>query len=188
MFISKQNETPQHHAWANMVADVPNGGTLSVSELTQKTLAEGTPVGKGEDGLWHVIKTASVSATASSDATTYVVAKGHNLKVGDVVMLKTNSKAYAITAIATNADNTANDDITLGTTLGAAKAGDVLVLASKAGASGSAPFIKPVGLTAYSIDVVPNATIGIGLIGTIHADKIQPLGDLESVFSTIKFI
>lgn len=184
-FIRRTSDIKQHHAITKILLDVPNGGTIAISELTQNTLAEGLPVSLGADGLYHVVKTATISTSADSDATTYVVEKGHNLKVGDVVMFKTGGKAYAITAIATNSTNSTNDDITIGTTLGAAKAGDVLIEASKAGASGSDFKYKPTGLLAYSIDVKPNATIGIMVAGQIYQSKCQNLGAVAGALPLI---
>ena len=80
--------------------------------------------------------------------------QGHNFKVGDVLMLAPGGAAYAITAIATNSGDGSKDDLTVGTTLGvAAKAGDSLYLAAKAGASGAAFKYTPVALVGESYDV-----------------------------------
>lgn len=176
-FIQRKKEKKQMHAFHKILLDIPNGGALCIEDLTQSTLDEGVPVGfSNADGLYHVIKSAAIAATAGTDATTYVVEKGHNFKVGDVVMLKTSSKAYAITAISTNGANANTDNIEVGTSLGAAAIGDVLLHASKAGASGSDFKYKPVGLTYYSTDVYPNVTIGIATAGQIWQSKCPLLG------------
>lgn len=186
MEIRKIKDVKQHHAITKILLDIPNGGTLAIADLTQHTLAEGIPVGfSNADGLYHVIKTATIATKSASDATTYVVEKGHNFKVGDIVMLKASSKAYEITAIATNATSAKNDDITLGTSLGVANVGDVLILADKSGASNSDYKYKPVGLTSYAINVVPNATIGIMVSGQIYQSKCQPLGAVVSALPLI---
>lgn len=101
--------------------------------LRRKFCTKVRPVGKDENGLYHVVKVAVLTDDATNSATTYTVKKGHNFKVGDVLMLAPGGAAYAITAIATNSGDGSKDDLTVGTTLGvAAKAGDSLYLAAEA--------------------------------------------------------
>lgn len=66
------------------------------------------------------MKVAVLADDATNSATTYTVKKGHNFKVGDVLMLASGKAAYAITAIATNSGDATKDDLTVGTTLGVA--------------------------------------------------------------------
>ena len=128
--IDRKKDNRVIRAFTHKVADIPNGITVSADDLTQKVLHEGTPVGKDENGLYHVVKVAVLTDDATNSATTYTVKKGHNFKVGDVLMLAPGGAAYAITAIATNSGDGSKDDLTVGTTLGvAAKAGDSLYLA-----------------------------------------------------------
>ena len=188
--IQTQTGVKRSRAFTHSLADIPGGGCIVVSELTQSTIAEGTPVGKDSNGKWHVVKTAELAANAANDATTYVVKKGHNLKVGDVIMAKTAGKAYAITAIADNVTSAANDDITVGTTLGVAvSAGDVLMQAAAAGASGSAFKYAPLGLVNTSYDVEPNLCVAITTIGQVEAAKIPTLGaTVKGLLPLINFI
>lgn len=131
--IDRKKDNRVIRAFTHKVADIPNGITVSADDLTQKVLHEGTPVGKDENGLYHVVKVAVLTDDATNSATTYTVKKGHNFKVGDVLMLAPGGAAYAITAIATNSGDGSKDDLTVGTTLGvAAKAGDSLYLAAEA--------------------------------------------------------
>lgn len=158
--IDRKKDNRVIRAFTHKLADIPNGITVSAADLTQKVLHEGTPVGKDENGLYHVVKVAVLSADATNTATAYTVKKGHNFKVGDVVMLATGSKAYTITGIATNASDATSDDLTVDTTLGtAAKAGDAIYNAAKAGASGSAFKYEPIALVGESYDVKHLATI-----------------------------
>lgn len=179
-------------AFTHKLADIPNGITVSAADLTQKVLHEGTPVGKDENGLYHVVKVAVLSADATNTATAYTVKKGHNFKVGDVVMLATGSKAYTITEIATNADDATSDDLTVDTTLGtAAKAGDSLYLAAKAGASGSAFKYAPVALVgeSYDVDELSNHIVNAWTIGQIRESNIPPIGaEVKAKLTGIQFI
>ena len=190
--IDRKKDNRVIRAFTHKLADIPNGITVSAADLTQKVLHEGTPVGKDENGLYHVVKVAVLSADATNTATAYTVKKGHNFKVGDVVMLATGSKAYTITVIATNADDTTSDDLTVDTTLGtAAKAGDSLYLAAKAGASGSAFKYAPVALVgeSYDVDELSNHIVNAWTIGQIRESNIPPIGaEVKAKLTGIQFI
>ena len=190
--IDRKKDNRVIRAFTHKVADIPNGITVSAADLTQKVLHEGTPVGKDENGLYHVVKVAVLSADATNTATAYTVKKGHNFKVGDVVMLATGSKAYTITEIATNADDATSDDLTVDTTLGtAAKAGDSLYLAAEAGASGAAFKYAPVALVGESYDVgaLSNHIVNAWTIGQIRESNIPPIGaEVKAKLTGIQFI
>lgn len=190
--IDRKKDNRVIRAFTHKLADIPNGITVSAADLTQKVLHEGTPVGKDENGLYHVVKVAVLSAAATNTATAYTVKKGHNFKVGDVVMLATGSKAYTITVIATNADDTTSDDLTVDTTLGtAAKAGDSLYLAAKAGASGAAFKYAPVALVgeSYDVDALSNHIVNAVTIGQLRESNIPPIGaEVKAKLTGIQFI
>lgn len=177
--IDRKKDNRVIRAFTHKLADIPNGITVSAADLTQKVLHEGTPVGKDENGLYHVVKVAVLSADATTTATAYTVKKGHNFKVGDVVMLATGSKAYTITGIATNASDATSDDLTVDTTLGtAAKAGDAIYNAAKAGASGSAFKYEPIALVgeSYDVEALSNHIVNAWTIGQIRESNIPPVG------------
>ena len=190
--IEKKKDNRVIRAFTHKLADIPNGITVSAADFTQKVLHEGTPVGKDANGLYHIVKVAVLSADATNAATTYPVKKGHNFKVGDAVMLSTGAKAYAITAIATNAADATSDDITVGTTLGAAaKAGDALYHAAKAGASGSAFKFQPVALVgeSYDVEALSNHIVNAVTIGQIRESNIPPIGaEVKAKLTGIQFI
>lgn len=190
--IDRKKDNRVIRAFTHKLADIPNGITVSAADLTQKVLHEGTPVGKDENGLYHVVKVAVLSANATNTATAYTVKKGHNFKVGDVVMLATGSEAYTITEIATNADDATSDDLTVDTTLGrAAKAGDSLYLAAKAGDSGSAFKYAPVALVgeSYDVDELSNHIVNAWTIGQIRESNIPPIGaEVKAKLTGIQFI
>lgn len=189
--IDRKKDNRVIRAFTHKVADIPNGITVSADDLTQKVLHEGTPVGKDENGLYHVVKVAVLTDDATNSATTYTVKKGHNFKVGDVLMLAPGGAAYAITAIATNSDGS-KDDLTVDTTLGvAAKAGDSLYLAAEAGASGAAFKYAPVALVgeSYDVDALSNHIVNAWTIGQIRESNIPPIGaEVKAKLTGIQFI
>lgn len=190
--IDRKKDNRVIRAFTHKLADIPNGITVSAADLTQKVLHEGTPVGKDENGLYHVVKVAVLSADATNTATAYTVKKGHNFKVGDVVMLATGSNAYTITGIATNASDATSDDLTVDTTLGtAAKAGDAIYNAAKAGASGSAFKYEPIALVgeSYDVDELSNHIVNAWTIGQIRESNIPPIGaEVKAKLTGIQFI
>lgn len=98
------------------IADIPGGVTVKTANLGGTALFEGTPIGKGKDGVFEVCKTAQIVSKAEADATTYEVAKGHHFKVGD--RFATDAcNGQTITAI--DKSDATKDIITVGTTLGA---------------------------------------------------------------------
>lgn len=190
--IEKKKDNRVIRAFTHKLADIPNGITVSAADFTQKVLHEGTPVGKDANGLYHVVKVAVLTADATNTATIYTVKKGHNFKVGDVVMLAPGAKAYTITTIATNADNATSDDITVDTTLGAAaKAGAAIYEAAKAGASGSAFKYEPVALVgeSYDVEALGNHIVNAWTIGQIRESNIPAVGaEVKAKLTGIQFI
>ena len=114
--IKRKNDKRVVKCVLHRVADIPGGVTVKVANLGGSALFEGTPLGKGSDGLFEVCKTAQIVTEATATATIYEVAKGHHFKVGD--RFATDScNGQTITAI--DKTDTAKDVITLDTTLGA---------------------------------------------------------------------
>lgn len=189
--ITRKKDTRVVRAFTHKIADIPGGVTVSVAELSQKVLAEGTAIGKDAAGLYHVVKVAVLVATAAADATTYDVAKGHDFKKGDFIMLKEGGKAYAITAI--DASDATKDVITVGTTLGAAAAkGDALYQADAESAATASKFkYAPFALVGESYDVEPgsNLVVNAWTIGQIREANIKPLGAVvKAKLTGIQFI
>ena len=190
--IDRKKDNRVIRAFTHKVADIPNGITDSADDLTHPVLHVGTPVGKEENESYHVVKVAVLTDDATNSATTYTVKKGHNFKVGDVLMLAPGGAAYAITAIATNSGAGSKDDLTGGTTLGgAAKAGDSLYLAAEAGASGAAFKYAPVALVgeSYDVDALSNHIVNAWTIGQIRESNIPPIGaEVKAKLTGIQFI
>lgn len=108
-----------------------------------------------------VVKTAVVHAAAGAAATEIKVGKSHLLKVGDVVAKAEGGTSYAITAIDASSD--AYDVITVGTTLGALAAGDVLFESVEAGADTGAEVNVANGILIHDAYLEEQTTLNIGL-------------------------
>jgi hypothetical protein len=191
LHIDRKKDNRVTRAFTHKLADIPDGVTVSVADLTQKVLPEGTPIGKDtETGLYHVVKTAKLTAAATNAATDYVVAKGHNFKVGDAITLKEGGKAYAITAIdtTTSADT---DTITVGTTLGAAAAAGDAVYQAGAESSASALKYQPIALVGESYDIKAgsNLLVNAWTIAQIREANIPAVGAaVKAKLTGIQFI
>ena len=178
-------------AFTHKLADIPGGVTVSAADLTQAVLYEGTPIGKDANGLYHVVKVAVVAAQAGASATTYTVKKGHNFKVGDVIFFTKGGTAYAISAIATNSGDATCDDITVGTTLGAAEVGAAVYQSVANGATSGAFKYEPLALVGESYDVVDlaNHVVNAWTIGQIKEANIPPVGSaVKQALKGINFI
>ena len=193
MTIQRAKDNRVVRAFTHRVADIPNGVTISTAEFVQTVLKEGTPVGKDPvTGLYHPVKVAILTVAALATDVVYIVAKGHNFKVGDFIMLKPLGKAYAITAIATNATDPNSDDLTVGTTLGAAAAiGDgIYQAAAQATTNVSAFKYQPIGLVGESYDIVAgeNHIVNVVTIGQVREALIPAPGAEVKSRLMIKFI
>lgn len=192
LIIKKQRDKRVIRAFTHKLADIPGGVTVATKDFTQAVLAEGTPVGKGDGGIFHIVKVATLTAAATASATDYSVNKGHNFKVGEFVMLKEGGKAYAITEIDTTT-NTSHDVIKVGTTLGVAAAkSDGFYQASKESAGTSSKFLyNPVALVGESYDVekLNNLTVNAWTIGQLKEANIPGVGaEVKAKLKGISFI
>ena len=144
------------------IADIPGGVTVKTANLGGTALFEGTPIGKGKDGVFEVCKTAQVITQADASAKTYEVAKGHHFKVGDRFATE-DCDGQTITAI--DKSNPAKDIITVGTTLGAVvKAGTCAFESS--GANKTLKVI-PVAIAGSNEDVDANSNLFVS--AWVHA-------------------
>lgn len=156
------------------VADIPGGVTVSVANLGGGALFEGTPIGKGSNGLYQVCKTAQIITAATNDATTYDVAKGHHFKVGDRFATAA-CNGQSITAI--DKSNAAKDVITVGTTLGAAITANTCAFES----SGANKTLKvtPIAFAGSNEDVVSgdNLFVSAWVIGVVKEANAPIVND-----------
>ena len=96
MYRKREREFQYPPGIEKIIEDVIGGGTIDRRDLRNalfngKALDELPPivivVKDPETGLYHVLKTATVSEAAAADATAYKVAKNHLLGVGDFVTI-----------------------------------------------------------------------------------------------------
>lgn len=191
--INRKNEKRIASAFSHKLADIPNGVTVSGADLTQPVLHEGTAIGKDVNGLFHVIKTAMVTASADSAATVITVKKGHNFKVGEFVFAVKGGKCYAITSIVDNASDEKNDDITVATSLGVAlKAGEVIYLGGESGATKGAFKYEPIAVVGenYDVEYLSNTVVNAWTIAQLYEARVEVAvgATMKSALSTVKFI
>lgn len=157
------------------IADIPGGVTVETSKLGGKALFEGTPLGKGENGLYNVVKTAQIVAAATATATAYEVAKGHHFKTGDRFSAG-GANGQLITTI--DKSDPAKDTITLSATLGKAVAvGDVAF--ESAGANTTLK-VQPLTVAGSNRDVDPdgdNLWVDAWLIGVVRESNAPVVDD-----------
>ena len=147
------------------VADIPGGVTVSVAGLGGSALFEGTPIGKGANGMYKVCKTAQILTAATATATTYEVAKGHHFKAGD--RFATDAcNGQLISSIDKSAPD--KDVITLGATLGAAVTAGTCAFES-AGANTTLN-VTPIAFAGSNEDVQANDNLFVSawVIGVIR--------------------
>lgn len=144
------------------IADIPGGVTVKTANLGGTALFEGTPIGKGKDGVFEVCKTAQIVTQAEANATTYEVAKGHHFKVGD--RFATDAcNGQTISAI--DKSDATKDIITVGTTLGAVvKAG---TCAFESSGANKTLKVVPVAIAGSNEDVDANSNLFVS--AWVHA-------------------
>lgn len=177
--IKRKEDKRVVHACTHNLADIPNGVTVKSAELVSGSiLKEGTAIGKGSDGLYHVEKTALVVENVAASGTSVKIAKGSHFKVGDFVMSAVNGKAYAITAIDTT--NATYDTVTIGTAIGAISKDAIIMLADGEHASSGAAFkFAPKALTgdSYDVEALSNHLVSAVTIGQFKESVIPPIND-----------
>lgn len=173
--IKRQTDKRVVHACTHNVADIPNGVTICVAELTPGAiLKEGTAVGKGADGMYHVIKTVAVQEAVAAEGTAVKVAKGGHFKAGDAVMLAVGGKAVKIASV--DKTETTHDTLTLAEAIGAIKEGDTLQLAADAAEEGAFKY-QPKALTGdhYDVEAMTNRLAIAVTIGQFKESVIPPI-------------
>ncbi len=126
--------------------------------------------------------TAVVYENAGGSATQYKVKKGSIIKVADNLAKSKGGAAYAITAIDnTNADY---DLLTVGTTIGAATAGDLLFASTATGATSAAlPAIK--GLLYADAVVDSGESVSVAIRATVYARRVPYSADIAAALPGI---
>ena len=142
MFRKKETEFQYAPGIEKIIEDIQGGGTIARAEL--KGIIDELPplviVGKDSNGLYHVVKTAKVTAAVAAAATAVQVAKGHLFKVGEAITVGGALKGASDLIAAIDKSNASYDTITVAGAIGAAAIGDVLILAHVKAAANAAKF------------------------------------------------
>lgn len=188
--IQRKQDERSPKACTHALADIPNGVTVSAADLVSgKALKGGSVIGKDTAGLYHVIKTAKVTADVAATGTSVQVAKGHHFKKGDIVMADKGNKAVAIASITTGGTE---DTITLPTGgFGVAVKKDAAIVQAKAAAdAGEFPY-TPIAVVAdsYDVEALSNHLVAAVTIGQFKAALAPATTDkLKAALPTIVFI
>jgi len=194
MYRKKESEFQYAPGIEKILEDVQGGGTIARAEI--KGLTDELPplaiVGKDSDGLYHVVKTAMVHADAAADATAIQVEKGSLFVAGEAVEDGGALTGASDVISSIDKSNLGYDIITLAGAIGAAKVGDILVLATaKASAKSSAFKYTPEFITMNRINTtVANQQSGLLVRGTVN-ESVMPYPidkDIKALLNFIRFV
>lgn len=198
MFRKTEKSFQYHPGIEQILMDVIGGGTIARADLDVSfgdvKLDELPPLviaGKASDGVWHVVKTATMQADAADAAVAYKVEKNHLFKVGDKIT-KSGLAEIANTISAIDKSEDDYDTITVASTLDAVSEGDVLVLAAADAAAEAAAYkYTPECITMNKVDLtVANQTTGLLEAGKV-VEAVLPFPidtALKAVLSDIRFV
>lgn len=179
---------PVYQGTAKDIQLLQGGCLLNTTGLTAgNIIPAGTPVVYDEvTRVASILHNARAQANAGASAVNYPVEKGHSLAVGDYLASgAVGGKAFAITAIDTS--NASFDTITVGTTIGAVTAGDLLFESTATGATASAlPAIN--GLTYDEVIVSSNISLSVVIRGTVYARRVPWSAAIEALSGLKQFI
>jgi hypothetical protein len=105
MYVTtKKSDTERSLAVELILEDIPGGCAIEKDDIPTSSsgIKEGTLVGKGSDGIYHIVKTAMVVNAAATNANALVVYANHEFIVGDFIGTSSSGVASGalITAIA----------------------------------------------------------------------------------------
>jgi hypothetical protein len=152
-----------------ILEDVPGGAPIQIGDLptTQTVLNEGTLVGQGTDGMWHVSKTARlVGAVPASGFTAFQVYNNHSFKAGDLIGTASGIGASGVRITTVAASGTSMDVITVGTSLSVLiPASGILIESSTSGFPNTSTFrYPPTAITTNSVETTASGNYGCGLV------------------------
>lgn len=185
LVIKRQKDSRVVKCVLHRTADIPGGVTVSVANLGGTAVLEGTPLGKGTNGLYVVCKTAQVVTEANSTATKYEVAKGHHFKVGDRFATAA-CNGQLITGI--DKSDPAKDVITVQTTLGATVTAGTCAFESKG--SDKELKVKPVAIAGSNHDIAGgNVFTDAWCIGVVRESNAPAVNDaIKDALVCIRYV
>lgn len=179
---------PVYQGTAKDIQLLQGGCLLNTTGLTAgNIIPAGTPVVYDETTrVASILHNAKAQSNAAANAVNYQVEKGHSLVLGDnFASGAVGGKAYPITAI--DFSNAEYDTITVGTTIGAVTAGDLLFASTATGATASAlPAIN--GLTYDEVIVSANISLSVVIRGTVYARRVPWSAAIEALSGLKQFI
>lgn len=181
------NPIPWWQGTDDDISLVQGGFALVITGLALGlVLPGGTPMSYDESARTATpVVTATLYANAGATDTVYQIKKLSGFKVGDYFATgAAGGKAYAITAIDTS--NAAYDAVTVGTTIGAATAGDLMYKSTATGATASAyPTIS--GLLYDDTVVTAGESVTIVWRASVYARRVPYNATIAAALPSIKF-
>ena len=99
MTVKRRRDDNFPRVVVHKVADIRGGVSVDTKELGGDILLEGTPLSAPVNGVCHAVKIARVVGDVGATETSVKIAKGHNFRVGDVVMVDEAKVATKISKI-----------------------------------------------------------------------------------------
>jgi len=169
---------PRKLAFATKIEDIIGGVALDTSSYSEGDfIPSGSIIGKGSNGLYKVLKTGKLFASASNSDTKYKLHKDHNLKVGEYMASAVQAKAYAIVSIDTS--DAEFDEIELSASLGVSlNTGATVFQASGESTNNTSAFaVTPYAVTDGDVWVSKggNHFVAAYLRATLYEDNVPPV-------------
>ena len=157
MTVKRRRDDNFPRAVVHKVADIRGGVSVDTKELGGDILLEGTPLSAPENGVCHAVKIARVVGDVGATEKSVKIAKGHNFRVDDVVMVDEAKVATKISKIDTEAKD--YDTITIKAALGELTKGAILVEAKEESANASALKYQPVAISGQNVVIEPKSNL-----------------------------
>ena len=141
MTVKRRRDDNLPRVVVHKVADIRGGVSVDTKELGGDVLLEGTPLSAPVNGVCHAVK----------------IAKGHNLRVDDAVMVDEAKVATKISKIDTEAKD--YDTITIKAAIGELKKGAILVEAKEESANASTLKYQPVAIAGQNVVIEPKSNL-----------------------------
>ena len=157
MTVKRRRDDNFPRVVVHKVADIRGGVSVDTKDLGGDILLEGTPLSAPVNGVCHAVKIARVVGDVGATETSVKIAKGHNFRVGDVVMVDEAKVATKISKIDAEAKD--YDTITIKAAVGELKAGAILVEAKEESENASELKYKPVAIAGQNVVIEPKSNL-----------------------------
>lgn len=157
MTVKRRRDDNFPRVVVHKMADISGGVSVDTKELGGDILLEGTPLSAPVNGVCHAVKIARVVGDVGATEKSVKIAKGHNFRVNDVVMIDEAKVATKISKI----DDTAKDydTITIKAELGELKKGAILVEAKEESANASVLKYHPIAIAGQNVAIEPKSNL-----------------------------